>query len=78
MARVPRTENNEGLVLPDIPTSICICGSRVWNIQVILNNEYEISWYNVDAECANCGVRATIVTPQDHPSHPKYKAPFDD
>lgn len=73
MARIPRTENNVEAISPDLPTNICFhCGSRVWNIQLTFTDDYEIGWYNVDGECANCGARATVVTPPDHPDHPQY------
>lgn len=66
--RVPRTENNEGLELPDFPTHVCICGSQFWNVQVLFK-DYEIAFYNLDMECVNCGARATAPTPVDKPGY---------
>jgi hypothetical protein len=43
------------------PSHICICGSRLWNVQAMFE-DYEISMYLLDMECANCGSMATAPT----------------
>ncbi len=36
------------------PTHACTCGCTVFNTYVQFEN-YEISWYALDVQCANCG-----------------------
>jgi len=43
------------------PIHVCICGSRLWNIQAMFE-DYEISLYMLDMECALCGAMATAPT----------------
>lgn len=46
------------------PTHLCPCGCDIWNLKVIFEN-FEISSYFIDMECANCGSLATAPTPLD-------------
>jgi len=48
------------------PTHVCVCGSRVWNLQVMFE-DYEIGMYFTDMECALCGSKATAPTLPDKP-----------
>jgi hypothetical protein len=41
------------------PTSICICGSFVWNLKVSFSEDGTIGMYFRDMECADCGTQAT-------------------
>jgi hypothetical protein len=41
------------------PTSICICGSFVWNLKVSFAEDGTIGMYFRDMECADCGTQAT-------------------
>jgi hypothetical protein len=46
------------------PTHMCVCGSEIFDVKVVFDN-YEISTYFLDMECANCGNLATAPTPLD-------------
>jgi hypothetical protein len=46
------------------PTHICICGCSIWNLKASFE-DYQISTYFLDMECANCGSLATAPTPVD-------------
>jgi hypothetical protein len=48
------------------PVHICVCGSRLWNIQAMFE-DYEISMYFTEMQCANCGSLATAPTLVDAP-----------
>lgn len=49
-----------------MPTTICPCGSKVWNLKTIFDTETgEIDMYFLDMECADCGTIATAPTPND-------------
>jgi len=50
------------------PVHECPCGSFVWNLKVMFE-DYEISQYFTDMECAVCGTRAKAPTPIDHPEY---------
>jgi hypothetical protein len=47
------------------PTSVCPCGSQIWNVKTIFSNDGEIDMYFLDMECAECGTLATAPTPID-------------
>lgn len=66
MTRVTQTEDGYGNM--GMITHVCICGSRVFNLQVVFD-EYEISWYNLEMECAVCGTLWTAPTPVDNPDN---------
>lgn len=48
------------------PTAICPCGSMIWNLKVIFDDEGEIEMYFMDMECADCGTLATAPVPKDY------------
>ena len=43
------------------PTHLCPCGCNIWNIKVMFE-DFEISTYFLEMECANCGTVATAPT----------------
>ena len=47
------------------PIRVCPCGSVLWKLQVIFDEDNEISFYFLDMECALCGTLATAPTPLD-------------
>lgn len=54
------------LDLQGTPTTICICGSKMWKITVMWDEESrEVSWYDLRQECKSCGALATAPTPID-------------
>jgi hypothetical protein len=55
--------NGQQFNLRGIPTHICLCGSRVWNVKCMFE-ENEISMYFLDMHCASCGSPATAPTPE--------------
>ena len=44
------------------PTTVCICGSFVWNLKVVFSEDNTIGMYFLDMECADCGTQATAPT----------------
>lgn len=50
----------------DNPTHVCICGSMLWDVKCMFQ-DYEISMYFTDMECAECGSKATAPTLVDMP-----------
>lgn len=47
------------------PTTVCPCGSEIWNLKTIFNKEDgTIELYFTDMECAQCGTLATAPTPE--------------
>ena len=54
----------EGIDFRGQPSHTCICGSQIWNVQVVFE-DHEIATYFLDMECANCGSLATAPTPVD-------------
>lgn len=55
---------NDQMDLRGTPTHMCVCGSEIFDLKVVFDN-YEISTYFLDMECANCGNLATAPTPLD-------------
>lgn len=47
------------------PTRVCPCGSGLWNLKVVFDEDNEIGMYFLDMECAECGTLATAPTPAD-------------
>ena len=41
------------------PIHVCPCGSQVFNVMVAFE-DYEISWYFLDATCVNCNNLVTV------------------
>jgi hypothetical protein len=56
--------SNDQMDLRGTPTHMCVCGSEIFDLKVVFDN-YEISTYFLDMECANCGNLATAPTPLD-------------
>lgn len=52
----------EGQVLHECP----VCDSFVWNLKASFE-DYELSSYFLDMECASCGTYAKAPTPLDKP-----------
>ena len=46
-------------------TTVCPCGSQIWNLKTIFGDDGEIDMYFLDMECAECGTLATAPTPID-------------
>lgn len=57
----------DSMDLRGTPTHQCICGSNVFYLPVSFE-DYEISTYMLDMQCANCGSMATAPTPVDRES----------
>jgi hypothetical protein len=47
------------------PTHVCSCGCTMFNIMAQFQ-DYEISWYFLDATCVNCGNLVRIPCPVDN------------
>lgn len=57
---------SEAMDIRGLPTTVCPCGSMVWNVKTIWDNETgEVDMYFLDMECAMCGSLATAPTPED-------------
>ena len=52
----------------DAPVHVCVCGSRLWNLKVMFE-DYEISFYFLEMECADCGALAIAPTEIDRPGY---------
>ena len=46
------------------PVHVCPCGSQVFNVMCSFE-DYEISWYFLDATCVNCGNLVVVPCPVD-------------
>jgi hypothetical protein len=57
---------NKAIDLRGEPTHVCVCGCFIWNIKCAFQ-DYEMAYYYLDMECANCGSLATAPTPSDMP-----------
>lgn len=56
----------ESMDIRGIPTTICPCGSKVWDVKTIFDTETgEVDMYFLDMECSVCGTLATAPTPED-------------
>jgi hypothetical protein len=49
--------------LRGIPTHVCLCGCKVWNVKVMFEDN-QISMYFLDMFCSACGSPATAPTPE--------------
>lgn len=47
------------------PTSVCVCGSVLWKVKAIFDDDGTIGLYMLDMECALCDSQATAPTPED-------------
>jgi len=50
------------------PTHACTCGCTVFNTYVQFD-DYEICWYALDVQCANCGNLLKAPCPIDKPEN---------
>lgn len=58
--------SDEAMDIRGIPTTVCPCGSMVWNLKTVFNqDDGSIELYFVDMECAQCGTLATAPTPEN-------------
>lgn len=64
ISEIPQPDYASALDLRGKPTHTCICGSDLWNLKVMFENN-EIALYFLDMECALCGSKATAPTPVD-------------
>jgi hypothetical protein len=46
------------------PIHVCPCGSQVFNVMASFE-DYELSWYFLDATCTNCGNLVVVPCPVD-------------
>ena len=46
------------------PIHVCPCGSQVFNVMASCE-DYELSWYFLDATCTNCGNLVVVPCPVD-------------
>ena len=78
MLRLPRLRKKKRIwiqFLPDVkaadlrslgPTHVCPCGCTIFHTMVQFDN-YELSWWYLDGECANCGNQVKLPCPVDRP-----------
>lgn len=59
---------SSSLDLGDTILHECVCGSNLWRILASFE-DYELTVYFTDAECAVCGTRAKVPTPLDRPGY---------
>ena len=60
-------ESEEAMDIRGIPTTICPCGSLVWDLKAMFDAETgNISMYFMDMTCSSCGTIATAPTPEDY------------
>jgi hypothetical protein len=53
-----------------IPTPVCpFCDSNIFLVKAIFDEDYSLSLYMLDCECAECGALLTAPTPLDHPDY---------
>lgn len=48
------------------PVHVCSCGSQVFNVMAAFE-DYEITWYFLDATCVSCGNIVTVPCLADKP-----------
>lgn len=62
--------DNQRPEMRGIPTPECpFCGSNVLVVKAVFDEDYELSLYLLDCECAECGALLTAPTPLDHPDY---------
>ena len=60
------TNSGTGIDLRGEPITVCVCGSFVWEVKVIWDNETNgIGMYFLEQKCMNCGAIATAPTEGD-------------
>ena len=62
-----KPKSKDGMDIRGVPTTVCPCGSLVWTLKAIFDNETgNIAMYFMDMECSQCGTIATAPTPEDY------------
>jgi hypothetical protein len=52
--------------LQGLPTTACICGCKVFTINVMWDDEERtVAWYDLRQVCKDCGTVSTAPTPID-------------
>jgi hypothetical protein len=54
-----KPDYSEAMDVRGEPTTVCICGSFIWNLKVKFAEDGTIGMYFRDMECAVCGTQAT-------------------
>ena len=57
-------ESKPNFDLRGIPTHVCLCGCKVWNLKVMFEDN-AISMYFLDMFCSACGSPATAPTAEE-------------
>jgi hypothetical protein len=48
------------------PIMVCVCGSKLWQVNVMWDiEERDVGWYDLRQTCVVCGAIATAPTPID-------------
>ena len=47
------------------PLTVCVCGSILWNVKAMFDEEGNISLYMLEMSCELCGALAIAPTPID-------------
>ena len=67
LPKKPRLKPRQGADLRPLgPLHTCSCGCTVFNVMCSFE-DYEIVWWFLDAECADCGNILTVPCPVDKP-----------
>lgn len=62
-----KPDYKEAMDIRGTPTTVCPCGSLVWTLKAVFDNETgNVAMYFMDMECAQCGTIATAPTPEDY------------
>lgn len=54
-----KPDYSEAMDIRGEPTTVCVCGSFIWNLKVKFTEDGTIGMYFRDMECAVCGTQAT-------------------
>lgn len=54
-----KPDYSEAMDIRGEPTTVCVCGSFIWNLKVKFAENGTIGMYFTDMECAVCGTQAT-------------------
>lgn len=54
-----KPDYSEAMDIRGEPTTVCVCGSFIWNLKVKFAEDGTIGMYFRDMECAVCGTQAT-------------------
>jgi hypothetical protein len=57
---------SESMDIRGEPTTVCPCGSKLWLLKVMFDDDGEISmWFTETMECVVCGTLATAPHPSE-------------